>query len=112
MRCTVGIYLSIMQRQIKGLTARVAYQEFTNRGIFIPLVGAILGGAAKIFGFIGNPQNYPLFCPNGLIKLLSIAVIDRDRVRFEIAVREKAAGRGWGLGVFKLLAVSRQPSVR
>jgi Skp family chaperone for outer membrane proteins len=41
--------------EIKGLTARVAYQEFTNRGIFIALVVAILGGAAKIFGFIGNP---------------------------------------------------------
>jgi hypothetical protein len=40
--------------EIKGSTARVAYQEFTNRGIFIPLVLAILGGAAKIFGFIGN----------------------------------------------------------
>ncbi|MFM7714842.1 MAG: DUF4164 domain-containing protein, partial [Microcystis sp.] len=29
--------------EIKGLTARVAYQEFTNRGILIALVVAILG---------------------------------------------------------------------
>ena len=40
--------------EIKGLTARVAYQEFTNRVILIALVVAILGGAAKIFGFLPN----------------------------------------------------------
>jgi hypothetical protein len=38
--------------EIKGLTARVAYQEFTNRGILIALVVVILGGAAKFLGFI------------------------------------------------------------
>ena len=41
--------------EIKGLTTRVAYQEFTNRGILIALVVAILGGAAKLFGFFPNP---------------------------------------------------------
>ncbi|MCA2727724.1 DUF4164 domain-containing protein [Microcystis sp. M166S2] len=41
--------------EIKGLTTGVAYQEFTNRGIFIALVVAILGGAAKLFGFFPNP---------------------------------------------------------
>ncbi|TRV43754.1 MAG: DUF4164 family protein [Microcystis panniformis Mp_MB_F_20051200_S9] len=41
--------------KIEGLTARVAYQEFTNRGILIALVVAILGGAAKLFGFFPNP---------------------------------------------------------
>ncbi|MFN6188209.1 MAG: DUF4164 domain-containing protein [Microcystis sp.] len=41
--------------EIKGLTTRVAYHEFTNRGIFIALVVAILGGAAKLFGFFPNP---------------------------------------------------------
>jgi peptidoglycan hydrolase CwlO-like protein len=40
--------------EIKGLSARVAYQEFTNRGILIALVVVILGGAAKFLGFI-NP---------------------------------------------------------
>ena len=44
-----------LSTKIDGLTARVAYQEFTNRGILIALVVAILGGAAKLFGFIGNP---------------------------------------------------------
>ena len=41
--------------EIKGLTARVANQEFTNRGILIALLVAILGGAAKLFGFLPNP---------------------------------------------------------
>ncbi|MFM6062338.1 MAG: DUF4164 domain-containing protein [Microcystis panniformis] len=41
--------------EIKGLTTGVADQEFTNRGIFIALVVAILGGAAKLFGFFPNP---------------------------------------------------------
>ena len=41
--------------EIKGLTARVANQEFTNRGILIALVVAILGGAANLFGFLPNP---------------------------------------------------------
>jgi peptidoglycan hydrolase CwlO-like protein len=43
-----------LSTKIDGLTARVAYQEFTNRSILIVLVVAILGGAAKLFGFIGN----------------------------------------------------------
>ncbi len=41
--------------EIKGLTTRVGYQEFTNRGILIALVVAVLGGAAKLFGFFPNP---------------------------------------------------------
>ncbi|CCI28174.1 conserved hypothetical protein [Microcystis aeruginosa PCC 9808] len=44
-----------MTTEIKGLTAGVAYQEFTNRGILIALVVAILGGAAKLFVFFPNP---------------------------------------------------------
>jgi chromosome segregation ATPase len=41
--------------EIKGLTARVANQEFTNRGILIALVVTIVAGAAKLFGFLPNP---------------------------------------------------------
>ncbi|MEG3438126.1 hypothetical protein V0288_13440 [Pannus brasiliensis CCIBt3594] len=44
-----------LSTKIEGLNDRVKYQEFTNRGILIALVVAILGGAAKLFGFIGNP---------------------------------------------------------
>ncbi len=41
--------------EIKGLNTRFADREFTSRGILIALVVAILGGAAKIFGFLPNP---------------------------------------------------------
>jgi chromosome segregation ATPase len=47
--------IKALDEKINGLTARVAYQEFTNRGILIALVVAILGGAAKLFGFFPNP---------------------------------------------------------
>jgi hypothetical protein len=47
--------IKVLDEKINGLTAQVAYQEFTNRGILIALVVALIGGAAKIFGFIGNP---------------------------------------------------------
>lgn len=47
--------IKALDEKINGLTARVAYQEFTNRGILIVLVVALIGGAAKVFGFIVNP---------------------------------------------------------
>jgi chromosome segregation ATPase len=47
--------IKVLDEKIEGLTTRVAYQEFTNRGILIALVVAVLGGAAKLFGFF--PKN-------------------------------------------------------
>ncbi|MEG3437171.1 DUF4164 domain-containing protein [Pannus brasiliensis CCIBt3594] len=47
--------IKALDEKINGLTARIANQEFTNRGILIALVVALTGGAAKAFGFIGNP---------------------------------------------------------
>jgi chromosome segregation ATPase len=47
--------IKVLDEKIEGLTVRVAYQEFTNRGILIALVVAVLGGAAKLFGFF--PKN-------------------------------------------------------
>jgi predicted nuclease with TOPRIM domain len=47
--------IKALDEKINGLTARVANQEFTNRRILIALVVALIGGAAKAFGFIGNP---------------------------------------------------------
>ncbi|MBE9091181.1 DUF4164 domain-containing protein [Microcystis aeruginosa LEGE 11464] len=47
--------IKILDEKIEGLTVGVAYQEFTNRGILIALVVAVLGGAAKLFGFFPNP---------------------------------------------------------
>ncbi|MCZ8241571.1 MAG: DUF4164 domain-containing protein, partial [Microcystis sp. LE19-131.1A] len=43
--------IKVLDEKIEGLTTRVGYQEFTNRGILIALVVAVLGGAAKLFGF-------------------------------------------------------------
>ena len=45
----------VLDEKIEGLTVRVGYREFTNRGILIALVVAVLGGAAKLFGFFPNP---------------------------------------------------------
>ncbi|MDJ0604271.1 DUF4164 domain-containing protein, partial [Microcystis sp. M53602_WE12] len=42
--------IKVLDEKIEGLTVRVGYQEFTNRGILIALVVAVLGGAAKLFG--------------------------------------------------------------
>ena len=47
--------IKVLDEKIEGLTVGVAYQEFTNRGILIALVVAVLGGAAKLFGFFPNP---------------------------------------------------------
>ena len=47
--------IKVLDEKIEGLTARGGYQEFTNRGILIALVVAVLGGAAKLFGFFPNP---------------------------------------------------------
>ena len=47
--------IKVLDEKIEGLTARVGYQEFTNWGILIALVVAVLGGAAKLFGFFPNP---------------------------------------------------------
>ncbi|OKH19882.1 hypothetical protein NIES593_20290 [Hydrococcus rivularis NIES-593] len=37
-----------------GLSKRLETTEFVNRGIFVSLIIAILGGFAKLFGLIGN----------------------------------------------------------
>jgi hypothetical protein len=47
--------IKVLDEKVEGLTVRVGYQEFTNRGILIALVVAVLGGAAKLFGFFPNP---------------------------------------------------------
>ncbi|MDB9395680.1 DUF4164 domain-containing protein [Microcystis aeruginosa] len=47
--------IKVLDEKIEGLTTRVGYQEFTIRGILIALVVAVLGGAAKLFGFFPNP---------------------------------------------------------
>ncbi|WP_107669174.1 DUF4164 family protein [Cyanothece sp. BG0011] len=44
-----------LEEKVDGLGKRLDYQEFINRGVLIGLLVALLGGLAKMFGFIGNP---------------------------------------------------------
>lgn len=41
--------------EVKGISKRLENQEFLSRGVLIGLIVAIAGGAAKLFGFVGNP---------------------------------------------------------
>jgi predicted nuclease with TOPRIM domain len=47
--------IEILDTKVEQLDKRVGNQEFLNRGILIGLIVVILGGAAKFFGFVGNP---------------------------------------------------------
>lgn len=44
-----------LEEKVEGLSKRSDNQEFVSRGVLIGLIVAIAGGAAKLFGFIGNP---------------------------------------------------------
>ncbi|MBD2308458.1 hypothetical protein H6G17_23570 [Chroococcidiopsis sp. FACHB-1243] len=44
--------IRVLDEKIDGIAKRVDTQEFINRGVVIGLVLAILGGFAKIFGFV------------------------------------------------------------
>ena len=47
--------IDTLDTKVEQLDKRVSNQEFNNRGILIGLVVVILGGAAKLFGFMPNP---------------------------------------------------------
>jgi peptidoglycan hydrolase CwlO-like protein len=47
--------IKTLDEKVTGFGKRLENQEFVNRGILVSLVIAILGGFAKLFGFIGNP---------------------------------------------------------
>jgi chromosome segregation ATPase len=47
--------INTLDEKVNGFGKRLDNQEIVNRGILIALVVAILGGAAKLFGFVGNP---------------------------------------------------------
>ena len=47
--------IKTLDTKIDGLERRVGNQEFTNRGVLVGLILVILGGAAKLFGIMGNP---------------------------------------------------------
>ena len=44
-----------IEEKVEGLSKRVDFQEFINRGVLLALVVTILGGFAKFLGIIGNP---------------------------------------------------------
>ena len=41
--------------KVDGISKRLDNQEFLNRGVLIGLIVALLGGLAKMFGWIGSP---------------------------------------------------------
>lgn len=49
--------IKTLDAKVEQIDKRVAYQEFINRGVLIGLILALLGGAAKIFGFGVNFSN-------------------------------------------------------
>ena len=46
--------INALDTKVEQLDKRIGNSELTNRGILIGLVVIILGGAAKLFGFIGS----------------------------------------------------------
>ena len=46
--------INALDTKAEQLNQRIANSEITNRGILIGLVVIILGGAAKLFGLMGN----------------------------------------------------------
>ncbi len=46
--------IKTLSERINGIDERVKNQDFISRGILVGLILAILGGLAKLFGFVGN----------------------------------------------------------
>jgi predicted nucleic acid-binding Zn-ribbon protein len=44
-----------LEDKIDNLGKRLDNQEFLSRGVLIGLLVALVGGLAKLFGFVGNP---------------------------------------------------------
>ncbi|MFM7579789.1 MAG: DUF4164 domain-containing protein [Microcystaceae cyanobacterium] len=47
--------ISVVDEKVTGLSKRLDFQEFVNRGILTALIVALIAGAAKFFGFMPNP---------------------------------------------------------
>lgn len=47
--------IKVLNTSIRELDKRVSNQEFTNRGVLIGLILALLGGAVKLFGWMPSP---------------------------------------------------------
>ena len=47
--------IKTLDTKVEQLEKRIGNQEFLNRGIFGGIVLIVLGGAIKLFGWVGNP---------------------------------------------------------
>ena len=47
--------IQALDAKVEQLDKRISNSELTNRGVLIGLIVIILGGAAKLFGLMGNP---------------------------------------------------------
>ena len=47
--------IKTLDTKVDGISKRLDNQEFLNRGVLIGLIVALLGGLAKMFGWIGTP---------------------------------------------------------
>lgn len=47
--------IKALDTKVEQLDKRISNSELINRGVLIGLVVIVLGGAAKLFGFMGNP---------------------------------------------------------
>jgi chromosome segregation ATPase len=47
--------IKALDTKVDQIDKRIGNQEFLNRGIFGGIILIVLGGAAKLFGWIGNP---------------------------------------------------------
>nr|WP_232826398.1 DUF4164 family protein [Cyanothece sp. BG0011] len=52
---TIEVGQGRLEEKVDSLAKRLDNQEFINRGVLVGLIIALLGGLAKMFGFIGNP---------------------------------------------------------
>ena len=46
--------IKTLDAKVDGITKRLDFQEFINRGVVLGLIVTILGGVAKMLGLIGN----------------------------------------------------------
>ncbi len=49
----IKVGVAKLEEKVDGLSKRIDNQEFISRGVLIALIVAILGGFAKLFGFVG-----------------------------------------------------------
>jgi hypothetical protein len=47
--------IKTLDEKATGISKRLENQEFTNRGILVAVIIALIGGAAKFFGVFPNP---------------------------------------------------------